>query len=81
MATFKLHLITAIFLTWLQPVVGDVPTIHRDVAIIGGGAAGGYSAARLREDYNLSVVLIEKSPTLVRSIYPWLNRSSHPGRD
>lgn len=33
--------------------------ITKDVAIIGGGAAGTYAAVRLREDLNTSVVLIE----------------------
>jgi len=41
-------------------------TIIRDVAIIGGGAAGSYAAVRLRQDYNVSVVLIEKEAVLVR---------------
>lgn len=40
-------------------------TITRDVAIIGGGAAGSYAAVRLRQDYNVSVVLIEKEAVLV----------------
>lgn len=39
--------------------------ITRDVAIIGGGAAGTYAAVRLREDYNISVVLIETDDRLV----------------
>ncbi|PSK37989.1 hypothetical protein B9Z65_1180 [Elsinoe australis] len=38
--------------------------ITRDVAIIGGGAAGTYAAVRLREDYNISVVLIEADDRL-----------------
>ncbi|KAF2035751.1 hypothetical protein EK21DRAFT_96390 [Setomelanomma holmii] len=33
--------------------------VLRDVAIIGGGAAGTFAAVRLREDYNTSIVLIE----------------------
>ena len=70
MSTFKLALVLAAFLTGLQSVLGDVPTIRRDVAIIGGGASGAYSAVRLREDYNFSVVLIEKSSILVRYISP-----------
>jgi len=39
--------------------------IHRDVAIIGGGASGAYSAVRLREDMGVSIVLIEKESILV----------------
>ncbi|KAK3358784.1 hypothetical protein B0T25DRAFT_531155 [Lasiosphaeria hispida] len=34
--------------------------ITTDVAIIGGGASGAYAAVRLKEDFNKSVVLIEK---------------------
>jgi hypothetical protein len=45
---------------------GPIITIHRDVAIIGGGAAGSYSAVRLREDFGVSVVVIEKNSNLVR---------------
>ena len=44
----------------------DPTTIHRDVAIIGGGASGAYSAVRLREDFGLKVILIEKDSILVR---------------
>ncbi|KAK7192843.1 hypothetical protein DPSP01_012946 [Paraphaeosphaeria sporulosa] len=33
--------------------------IERDVAIIGGGAAGTYAAVRLREDFNTSIIVIE----------------------
>ncbi|KAK4677429.1 hypothetical protein QC764_405410 [Podospora pseudoanserina] len=41
-----------------------IRTIYKDVAIIGGGASGSYSAVRLREDYNVSVVVIEKNSNL-----------------
>ncbi|KAK0720987.1 hypothetical protein B0H67DRAFT_483686 [Lasiosphaeris hirsuta] len=34
--------------------------ITRDVVIIGGGASGSYAAVRLKEDYNKSIVLVEK---------------------
>lgn len=37
-----------------------------DVAIIGGGATGAYAAVRLREDFNKTVVVIEKANRLVR---------------
>jgi len=55
-------------LAGLGAAAGDTPasTIHRDVAIIGGGASGAYSAVRLREDFGLSVVLVEKEAFLVR---------------
>ncbi|KAL2192936.1 hypothetical protein P885DRAFT_46389 [Corynascus similis CBS 632.67] len=35
--------------------------IQRDVAIIGGGASGAYAAIRLKEDFDQSVVVIEKA--------------------
>lgn len=41
-------------------------TIEKDVVIVGGGGSGAHAAVRLREDYNKSVVLIEKEPILVR---------------
>ena len=44
---------------------GAVKTIYKDVAIIGGGASGSYSAVRLREDFGVSIVVIEKDVTLV----------------
>ena len=31
-----------------------IKTIKKDVAIIGGGSSGSYSAVRLREDYGVS---------------------------
>lgn len=43
----------------------NVTTIVKDVAVVGGGASGSYSAVRLREDYNVSVILIEKEANLV----------------
>ena len=43
----------------------SITVIQKDVAIIGGGASGAYSAVRLREDFDLSVVLIEKEAILV----------------
>ncbi|KAK4120595.1 FAD/NAD(P)-binding domain-containing protein [Parathielavia appendiculata] len=44
--------------TWLPEV------ITRDVAIIGGGASGAYAAVRLKEDFNKSIVLVEKANRL-----------------
>ncbi len=44
---------------WLPDV------IVRDVAIIGGGSSGAYAAVRLKEDFNKSIVLIEKAGRLV----------------
>lgn len=46
-------------------------TIEKDVVIVGGGGSGAHAAVRLREDYNKSVVLIEKEPILVsKKPYP-----------
>lgn len=40
--------------------------VSKDVAIIGGGAAGAYAAVRLRDDYGKSIALVEKEDHLVR---------------
>ena len=53
--------------------------IRTDVAVIGGGASGAYSAVRLREDFGLRVVLIEKEAILVRTIMPQFG--DHAGTD
>ena len=37
-----------------------------DVLIVGGGATGAYAAVRLREDYNKTIFLVEKTKRLVR---------------
>lgn len=42
--------------------------IERDVVIVGGGASGSHAAVRLREDYNKTVVVIEKQSNLVSKI-------------
>lgn len=39
--------------------------IVKDVAILGGGASGTYAAVRLREDLDVSVVVIEAQNHLV----------------
>ena len=39
--------------------------IHKDVVIIGGGASGTYAAVRLREDFNKSIVVVERDGHLV----------------
>lgn len=43
-------------------------TVTRDVAIIGGGASGAHAAVRLREDFNKSVIVVEKENRLVRTL-------------
>ncbi len=39
--------------------------IYRDVAILGGGASGAHAAVRLRQDFNKTVVVVEKNAKLV----------------
>jgi glycerol-3-phosphate dehydrogenase len=39
--------------------------VKKDVIVIGGGASGAHAAVRLRDDYGLSVALIEKQDILV----------------
>jgi heterodisulfide reductase subunit A-like polyferredoxin len=43
----------------------QISVINKDVVILGGGASGTYATVRLREDFNKSVVLIEKESKLV----------------
>lgn len=43
-------------------------TITRDVAIIGGGASGAHAAVRLREDFDKSVIVVEKRNRLVSNL-------------
>ncbi|KAH6673083.1 amine oxidase [Halenospora varia] len=38
--------------------------IYKDVVILGGGASGSHAAVRLREDFNKSIVLVEKQNNL-----------------
>ncbi|KAK4216898.1 hypothetical protein QBC37DRAFT_77706 [Rhypophila decipiens] len=53
-----------------------VRELYRDVVIIGGGASGAYSAVRLREDYGVSVVLIEKEEILGGHVNTWIDPST-----
>ncbi len=48
----------------------EVNPIYKDVAIIGGGVSGAYSAVRLREDYIVTIVVIEKDSMLVSGRSP-----------
>lgn len=67
------------FLTFIVPFASAIPTgsgagelpesiastvLYRDVAIIGGGASGGYAAVRLKEDFNKTIVVVEKAAAL-----------------
>ncbi|KAK0652509.1 hypothetical protein B0T16DRAFT_387761 [Cercophora newfieldiana] len=62
--------LSAICLATACLVAGDLlndkkcRTLAVDVAIVGGGAGGAYAAVRLKEDYNKSIVLIEKEKEL-----------------
>lgn len=48
-------------------ITGDcpLPTVSKDVVIVGGGAGGTYAAIRLREDYGRSILLVEMEAVLV----------------
>ncbi|KAK3326857.1 hypothetical protein B0H66DRAFT_574100 [Apodospora peruviana] len=58
-----------------------VRTIHKDVAIVGGGGSGAYSAVRLREDYGVSVVVIEKEIMLGGHVNTWVDPATGRGYD
>lgn len=60
-----LCLATALFLSDDALGDGSCSTLNVDVAVVGGGASGAYAAVRLKEDYNKTVVLIEKEKRLV----------------
>ena len=53
---------------WCEADVAPQDVIHKDVVIIGGGASGTYAAVRLREDYNKSIVVVEKDDHLVHAL-------------
>ncbi|KAK1540954.1 amine oxidase [Colletotrichum paranaense] len=42
------------------PTGNKTTIIERDVVILGGGASGAHAAVRLREDYNKTIVVVEK---------------------
>lgn len=74
MASPKFRLRTDPFISLLRAAVlfgvavgasSSLPVITKDVVVLGGGASGTYAAVRLQEDYNKSVLLIEKEPVLV----------------
>lgn len=63
----------AVLYTLFSIVVAVPKIIYKDVAILGGGASGSHAAVRLREDFNKSVIIIEKQENLVR-----ISQSSFP---
>lgn len=69
----EVYLVVASFSAVHAANVPPVRVIDRDVVVIGGGAAGSHAAFRLKEDYNKSVILIEKEAILVCSIPPYLS--------
>ncbi|KAF2657768.1 hypothetical protein K491DRAFT_714231 [Lophiostoma macrostomum CBS 122681] len=48
----------------LSQVESQVDVVEKDVAIIGGGAAGTYAAVRLSQDLNTTIELIEQQARL-----------------
>lgn len=61
----------AVFLLAQNSVAGSIcctSSINRDIAVIGGGAAGSHAAVWLR-DHDTSVVVIEKASQLVSNKY------------
>lgn len=53
----------------IEPENGASETvINVDVAVLGGGASGAHAAFVLREDFNKTVVLVEKQGRLVRRL-------------
>ncbi|KAM7184068.1 beta-cyclopiazonate dehydrogenase [Rhypophila sp. PSN 637] len=64
---FKFLLASSAFLPALSALLPEsiaTSVVHKDVAIVGGGASGSYAAIRLKEDYGKSIVLIEKEEAL-----------------
>lgn len=56
--------LSAIAITFISVVNAGIAVSHiieKDIAILGAGASGTYAAVRLREDYNNSIVVIEKN--------------------
>jgi hypothetical protein len=53
--------------------LGDV--IVKDVAIVGGGAAGSHAAVRLRQDFTKSILLIDRAAQLVNLLIIFRLRS------
>ena len=56
---------TAAAATYVIPDSTASSVIYRDVAILGGGASGAHAAVRLRQDFNKTIVVVEKNTKLV----------------
>lgn len=50
--------------------------IEKDVVIIGGGASGTYAAVMLREEYNVSIEVVEIKDRLVRLSRMYTNNNA-----
>ncbi len=57
-------LFTCIF-AFVSFAMADPRILYKDVAILGGGASGSHAAVRLREDFNKSIIIVEKQDNLV----------------
>ncbi|KAK4442299.1 hypothetical protein QBC34DRAFT_313374 [Podospora aff. communis PSN243] len=55
--------------------------INKDVVVIGGGASGAYAAVRLREDYGLTVAVVEKEAQLGGHVNTWVDPATGRGFD
>jgi NADH dehydrogenase FAD-containing subunit len=73
--TISKNLLIWLFSSIKFTVAAAPRTIYKDVVILGGGASGAHAAVRLREDYNKSIIIIEKQDNLVHfSFGPHLPR-------
>ncbi|EGO60119.1 hypothetical protein NEUTE1DRAFT_127079 [Neurospora tetrasperma FGSC 2508] len=75
---YKVYLVLASFSSVHAATVNTPKVIERDVIIIGGGAAGSHAAFRLQQDYNKSIVLIEKESILGGHVDTYLDTSTTP---
>ncbi|CCC14449.1 hypothetical protein SMACR_09246 [Sordaria macrospora] len=74
----EVYLVVASFSNVHAATVNAPKVIARDVVVIGGGAAGSHAAFRLQQDYNKSVVLIEKEAILGGHVDTYLDTSTIP---
>lgn len=59
-----------------NPYFADGGRLNVDIVIVGGGASGAHSAVRLREDFNKSIVLIEKTDRLGGHVDTYVDSST-----